>query len=179
MVTILDGATVTLRNVTIYGRDYTNCKWAGITCDGDATIILGGTNLVRKDGFLYNRSVRGNQKERFAVKKRRWLRIIVFIVLAVVAAVAGGAVAMLPVLSRRNTAVNTTVEKKELRFYKEGGKWYADVPQHAQAQNARAGNIQAVVIVLAHPLDVSAHAFPLSGMGRHKGQIRMGLDQRL
>ena len=47
MVTILDGATVTLRNVTIYGRDYTNCKWAGITCEGDATIILEGVNFVR------------------------------------------------------------------------------------------------------------------------------------
>ena len=69
------------------------------------------------------------------MKKRRLLRIVVFMVLAVVAAIAGSAVAMLPVLSRRNTAVNTTVEKKELRFYKEGGKWYADVPQHTQAQN--------------------------------------------
>ena len=52
-ILIADGATVTLAGVTINGIDDENCKWAGINCDGDATIILadGTTNVVK--GFYY------------------------------------------------------------------------------------------------------------------------------
>ena len=48
-VTIADGATVTLINATIPGRASNDkaTKWAGITCEGNATIILVGTNYVR------------------------------------------------------------------------------------------------------------------------------------
>ena len=51
-ISIADGATVTLDNVTIdiSGSSYTtNWKWAGITCEGNATIILkdGSTNTVK------------------------------------------------------------------------------------------------------------------------------------
>ena len=51
-INIADGATVTLRNVTIDGSSYSSDskeKHAGITCDGDATIILedGTTNTVK------------------------------------------------------------------------------------------------------------------------------------
>ena len=42
-VSIADGATVTLRDVTINGEN-----WAGITCEGDATIILAGENTVNE-----------------------------------------------------------------------------------------------------------------------------------
>ena len=53
-IQIADGATVTLDGATINGysewsdiiQDYTN-RWAGITCLGDATIILKGTNSVK------------------------------------------------------------------------------------------------------------------------------------
>ena len=45
-ISIADGATVTLNNVTINGTNDSNYKWAGITCLGDATIILSGTNTV-------------------------------------------------------------------------------------------------------------------------------------
>ena len=49
-VTIADGATVTLNGVTISGSSSVDNshKWAGITCAGDATIILadGTTNIV-------------------------------------------------------------------------------------------------------------------------------------
>ena len=45
-ITIAAGATVTLSNVTIRSTHKENCKWAGITCEGDATIILVGTNTV-------------------------------------------------------------------------------------------------------------------------------------
>ena len=45
-ISIADGATVTLNNVTINGTNDSPYKWAGITCEGDATIILSGTNTV-------------------------------------------------------------------------------------------------------------------------------------
>lgn len=38
--------------------------------------------------------------------------------------------------SPRVEGVNTSVTRKELRFYKEwNGEWYADVPQHPKAKN--------------------------------------------
>ena len=46
-ISIADGATVTLDNVTINGVNDGNYEWAGITCLGDATIILSGTNTVK------------------------------------------------------------------------------------------------------------------------------------
>lgn len=53
-VSIADGATVTLYNLTIHadpsGYDAswdTNYRWAGLTCEGTATIILKGTNTVK------------------------------------------------------------------------------------------------------------------------------------
>ena len=51
-VSIANGATVTLRDVTIEGVNQESCPWAGITCEGDATIILGGTSYVK--GFQQN-----------------------------------------------------------------------------------------------------------------------------
>lgn len=51
-VSIADGATVTLKDVTINGENNDSYKWAGITCEGDATIILTGTNTVK--GFHEN-----------------------------------------------------------------------------------------------------------------------------
>lgn len=46
-ISIADGATVTLNNVTINGTNSDGYLWAGITCEGDATIILSGTNTVK------------------------------------------------------------------------------------------------------------------------------------
>jgi hypothetical protein len=48
-ISIADGATVTLAGVTINGDDRSIFTWAGITCEGDATIILkdGTTNTVK------------------------------------------------------------------------------------------------------------------------------------
>ncbi len=51
-ISIADGATVTLDGVTINGVNDANYEWAGITCLGDATIILSGTNTVK--GFYQN-----------------------------------------------------------------------------------------------------------------------------
>jgi hypothetical protein len=54
-ISIADGATVTLNGLTINGVDDANCTWAGITCEGDATIILkdGSTNTVKGFNFAY------------------------------------------------------------------------------------------------------------------------------
>lgn len=51
-ISIANGATVTLSDVTINGTNDTNYQWAGISCAGDATIILAGTNKVK--GFHEN-----------------------------------------------------------------------------------------------------------------------------
>jgi hypothetical protein len=46
-ISIADGATVALNNVNINGTNDSNYGWAGITCEGNATIILSGTNTVK------------------------------------------------------------------------------------------------------------------------------------
>ena len=48
-ISIADGATVTLNGVTINGTDNSSYSWAGLTCEGDATIVLadGKTNIVK------------------------------------------------------------------------------------------------------------------------------------
>ena len=53
-ISIADGATITLDGATINGANSSDCKWAGITCLGDATIILkdGSKNTVK--GFFEN-----------------------------------------------------------------------------------------------------------------------------
>ena len=53
-ISIAAGATVTLDDATINGENNDSYSWAGITCLGNATIILEGTNSVK--GF-YNATV--------------------------------------------------------------------------------------------------------------------------
>ena len=48
-ITIADGATVTLKDLTINGASGSSYPWAGLTPLGDATIVLEGTNTV--NGF--------------------------------------------------------------------------------------------------------------------------------
>ena len=50
-ISITDGATVTLQEVTIEGWDDERYDWAGLTCEGDATIVLKNVNSVR--GFYF------------------------------------------------------------------------------------------------------------------------------
>ena len=45
-ISIADGAIVLLKDVNINGTNNDSYTWAGITCSGDATIILEGTNTV-------------------------------------------------------------------------------------------------------------------------------------
>ena len=53
-ISIADGAEIVLRDMAINGIDDASYQWAGITCLGDATIILkdGSTNTVK--GFHFN-----------------------------------------------------------------------------------------------------------------------------
>ncbi|MCR4959312.1 MAG: hypothetical protein K6B13_12035 [Prevotella sp.] len=54
MITISDGATVTLQDASInYENAFTSGTHAGITCLGDTTIILDGTSFVRSFGSGY------------------------------------------------------------------------------------------------------------------------------
>ena len=48
-ISVADGATVTLSGITINGGNDWDTNWAGITCEGDATLVLadGTENLVR------------------------------------------------------------------------------------------------------------------------------------
>ena len=54
-ISIADGATVVLKNVTITNLG-NNCDWPGINCPGNATLVLEGTNEVcaGRDGSGYN-----------------------------------------------------------------------------------------------------------------------------
>ena len=45
-ISIADGGTVILENVIIDGSHSVDCAWAGITCEGNATIELKGANSV-------------------------------------------------------------------------------------------------------------------------------------
>ena len=50
-ISIATGATVTLAGVTINGANSGDFKWAGITCEGDATIILKDETTNKVTGF--------------------------------------------------------------------------------------------------------------------------------
>ena len=52
-ISIADGATVTLKDVTINGVNSYSYEWAGITCAGDATITLEGANTVKGFNLEY------------------------------------------------------------------------------------------------------------------------------
>ena len=54
-ISIAEGATVTLSGVTINGDKNNNYTWAGLNCEGDATIILadGSENTVKAFDFKY------------------------------------------------------------------------------------------------------------------------------
>ena len=53
-IVIPDGATVTLAGVDIDGENNENYNWAGINCEGDATIILADGKTNRVEGFYEN-----------------------------------------------------------------------------------------------------------------------------
>lgn len=50
-INIAAGANVELKDATINGGNKSSTNWAGLTCDGNATITITGTNTVK--GFYY------------------------------------------------------------------------------------------------------------------------------
>ena len=50
-ISIADNANVELKDVTINGGNNSSTNWAGLTCDGNATITITGINTVK--GFYY------------------------------------------------------------------------------------------------------------------------------
>ena len=52
-ISIADGATVTLKDVTINGVHDEDYQWAGITCNGNAKLILEGTNTIKGFFWIY------------------------------------------------------------------------------------------------------------------------------
>ena len=46
-ISIAAGASVELKDVTINGGNNSSTNWAGLTCDGNATITITGTNTVK------------------------------------------------------------------------------------------------------------------------------------
>lgn len=58
-ISIADGATIVLDNVTISGANKSSCKWAGITCEGNATIILRGRRKGGEVEPLRNQEEKG------------------------------------------------------------------------------------------------------------------------
>ena len=57
----------------------------------------------------------------------------------------GVAAALCMTLSCRDTSVDTSGVRKEVRFYKELDSWYADVPQHTQAENRTVAGADALL----------------------------------
>ena len=47
LLQVADGATITLRNATIYVQKLNNGQFVGLSFEGDATLILEGTNYVQ------------------------------------------------------------------------------------------------------------------------------------
>ncbi len=64
--------------------------------------------------------------------KISFLRIAVC---AVVGTVVIGALLACCFLRSRTTGVDTSTVRKEIRFYRSGTEWFADVPQHTKAEN--------------------------------------------
>ena len=56
-------------------------------------------------------------------------------VCAVVGTVVIGALLACCFLRSRTTGVDTSTVRKEIRFYRSGTEWFADVPQHTKAEN--------------------------------------------
>ncbi len=68
-ISIAGGATVTLQNATINGNGTgDNCNWAGITCEGDATIILKEGSINNVTGFYFRSGIFVPQGKTLTIK---------------------------------------------------------------------------------------------------------------
>ncbi|MBE6381612.1 MAG: hypothetical protein E7049_01190 [Lentisphaerae bacterium] len=85
-------------------------------------------------------------------------------VCAVVGTVVIGALLACCFLRSRTTGVDTSTVRKEIRFYRSGTEWFADVPQHTKAagqegvQIAWLCNVMHTVFGGEHPTDIYIHS---------------------
>lgn len=85
-----------------------------------------------------------------AAMKRFSIKNVIIAVLAVLGIVfLALAIDLGNVICKRDASVNTSVEKREVRFYKDGDNWYADIPQHTQQQNQMVAGADALLDTVA------------------------------
>ena len=77
-------------------------------------------------------------------------RVIRVLVLTVVGIVVIGGLILWSLTTERRTDVNTRVEMKSLRFYKQGVEWFADVAGHTQEQNQMVAGADTLLDVVAN-----------------------------
>ena len=68
-------------------------------------------------------------------------------VLSVVGTVVIGALLACCFLRSRTAGVDTSTERKPLRFYRSGTEWFADVPQHTKAENQMVAGADTLMIL--------------------------------
>ena len=70
-------------------------------------------------------------------------------VLTLVGVVAIGGLILWSLTTDRRTDVSTRVERKSLRFYRQGTEWFADVAGHTQAQNQMVAGADTLLDVMS------------------------------
>ena len=74
-------------------------------------------------------------------------------VLIALVAAAAVAVCLCSFFSVRRAGVDTSLENRELRFYRMGDEWFADVPQHTRAENQMVAGADTILSELAGGAD--------------------------
>ena len=69
--------------------------------------------------------------------------------LTIVGVVVIGGLILWSLTTDRQTDVSTRVERKSLRFYKQGEEWFADVAGHTQAQNRMVAGADTLLDVMS------------------------------
>ena len=75
--------------------------------------------------------------------------ILRVVLLTVVGVVVIGGLVLLSFTTSRRTDVSTRVDRKSLRFYKQGAEWFADVAGHTQAQNQMVAGADTLLDVMS------------------------------
>ena len=71
------------------------------------------------------------------------------VALTIVGVVVIGGLILWSLTTDRRTDVSTRVERKSLRFYKQGEEWFADVAGHTQAQNRMVAGADTLLDVMS------------------------------
>ena len=164
-VSIADGATVVLQDVTIEGVNWAICPWAGITCEGDATLILKGTNYVK--GFhRYYSGIYVPEGRTLTIRGNGSLVAYSGNSVGGIGAGIGGGYYI--------HCGNIVIEGGTIVAY--GGSWAAGI---GGGQNGNCGNItitDGVTSVTAVKIEEASYCIG-SGMGGYSGTITIGGEE--